>query len=332
MNEVQSRKTENLPEGNDCLLEIMSTPKLHRSFTVRGINYCRHISCVTSHKIWVSEQKNLILTSIQGDTLHHVKKLCINHWNGVHTVTSKDELIYVDRDFNIIKTSIDLKSTTTFIQRTDFTWRFWCVYWSPSNGDLLVGMYRVYPEVGKVTRYNQTGHLAQTIQHDHDGLELYHHPNYIKENNNGDIVVSDFGILGSGAIVVTDRGGKFRFSYSGHPLGSHLQPRGICVDPLSHILLCDHLTSTVQMLDKNGQFLSYLLTKSFLSIKPLSLGYDVNKDRLLVGAHNKNTVCVYKYLIRKDNVTESHPDATDDRQLSRPETTFACNIDRFKCV
>lgn len=78
--------------------------------------------------------------------------------------------------------------------------------------------------------------------------------------------MSEFGILGSGAIVVTDRGGKYRFSYSGHPLGSHLQPRGICVDPLSHILLCDHLTSTVQMLDQDGPFLSYLLTKSHLTI------------------------------------------------------------------
>lgn len=299
---MQSRKVENPLGGKNCLLEIMSTPKLE-SFTVKDINHCRHISCVASHKIWASEQKNLILTSIKGDTLHRVKKLCINDFSGVHAVTSKGELIYIDRDFNIIKTSMDLKSTTTFIQRTDFTWRFWCVYWSLSTDDLLVGMYRVYPEVGKVTRYNQSGHLAQTLQYDHDGLELYHHPNYITENNNGDIVVSDFGILGSGAIVVTDRGGKFRFSYSGHPLGSHLQPRGICVDPLSHILLCDHLTSTVQMLDKDGQFLSYLLTKSFLSIKPLSLGYDVNKDRLLVGAHNKNTACVYKYLIRKDNVT-----------------------------
>lgn len=296
---MQSRNAENPLGGKDCLLEIMSTPKLDHSITVKGINYCRHISCVASHKIWASEQKNLILTSIQGDTLYHVKKLCINDCSGVHTVTSKGELIYIDRDFNIIKTSMDLKSTSTFIQRTDFTWRFWCVYWSPLNEELLVGMYKVYPEVGKVTRYNQTGHLAQTLQYDHDGLELYHNPNYITEINNGDIVVSDFGFFGSGAIVVTDRGGKFSFSYSGHPLGSHLQPRGICVDSLSHILLCDRLTSTVQMLGQDGQFLSYLLTKSQLTMKPLSLGYDVNKHRLLVGAHNENTVCIYTYLIQK---------------------------------
>lgn len=202
---MQSRKVENPLGGKNCLLEIMSTPKLDYSFTVKGINHCRHISCVASQKIWASEQKNLILTSIKGDTLYRVKKLCINDFSGVHAVTSKGELIYVDRDFNIIKTSMDLKSTTTFIQRTDFTWRCWCVYWSLSTEDLLVGMYRVYPEVGKVTRYNQTGHLAQTIQHNHDGLKLYHHPYYITANNNGDIVVSDFGILGSGAIVVTQR-------------------------------------------------------------------------------------------------------------------------------
>lgn len=300
---MQSRNAENPLGGNDCLLEMMSTPKLHHSFEVRGINYCRHISCVTSHKIWASEQKKLILTSIPRNNFRHVKKLCINYCSGMHTVTSKGELIFVDRYFNIIKTSIDLKSTTAFIKRTDVTWRFWCVYWSPSTEDLLVGMYKVDHWVGKVTRYSQTGHLAQTIQHDQDGLELYHHPNYITENNNGDIVVSDFGFLGTGAIIVTDRGGQFRFSYTGHPLGSQLEPCGICVDSLSHILLCDRLTSTVQMLDQDGQFLSYLLTKSHLTINPFSLGFDVNKHRLLVGSHYNNIVCVYTYLIRKDNKT-----------------------------
>uniref|UniRef100_K1QSB8 Uncharacterized protein n=1 Tax=Magallana gigas TaxID=29159 RepID=K1QSB8_MAGGI len=57
-------------------------------------------------------------------------------------------------------------------------------------------------------------------------------PNYITENNNGDIAVSDYD-----AVVVTEREGRHRFSYTGHPAESVLRPRGICTDALSHILV-----------------------------------------------------------------------------------------------
>lgn len=107
---------------------------------------------------------------------------------------------------------------------------------------------------GKITRYNQSGQQTQTIQHDNTGLELYKIPNHIKDKNNWDVVVSD---NGAGAVVVTERVGKHRFSYTRHPSGSKLEPRGISTDPLSHILVCEDRTQTVQMIDKDGQFLSY---------------------------------------------------------------------------
>lgn len=46
-------------------------------------------------------------------------------------------------------------------------------------------------------------------------------PRYITENNNGDIVVTDFDI-GPGAVVVTNENGSHRFSFTGHPSGSEL--------------------------------------------------------------------------------------------------------------
>nr|XP_034309971.1 uncharacterized protein LOC105327789 [Crassostrea gigas] len=295
--------TEKPQQGNQCLLKLMSPPELLHSLTVTGVNRCYHISCVTSDRVWVSDDgNNLILTDTTGVPLHRVK----DSWSdlyGFHTVNSESELIYIDRKYNINKLSKDMKTTTTFIESTDSTWEPQCVYWSPSTGDLLVGMRYIHTETAKVTRYNQSGQLTQTIQHDNTGRGLNREPYCITENNNGDVVVSD---LLSHAVVVTERGGRHRFSYTGPQSGSVLRPLGICTDALSHILVCDGDTKTVQMLDKDGQFLSHLLTKSQEMGEPWSLSFDVKTHRLWVGSGENNKVCVYRYITRQDALTGEH--------------------------
>uniref|UniRef100_K1PLM2 Tripartite motif-containing protein 3 n=1 Tax=Magallana gigas TaxID=29159 RepID=K1PLM2_MAGGI len=292
---IQITERGNRRVGNQCLLKLTSVPELHQSLTLTGVGCCYHISCVTSDRVWVRDiDNNIMLTDTTGVPLHRVEDSCSGF--GSHTVNSESELIYIDRNYNINKLSKDMKTTTTFIERTDSTWRPQCVYWSPSTGDLLVGMYNYDTETGKVTRYNQSGQLTQTIQYHNTGRGLYSYPIYITENNNGDVVVSDL----FSAVVVTERGGRHRFSYTGHPSGSGLQPRGICTDTLSHILVCDG--RTVQMLDKDGQFLSYLLTESQEMGGPRSLRYDVNTHRLWVGSWY-NKVCVYRYITRQDALT-----------------------------
>eukprot|EP00105_Crassostrea_gigas_P046178 XP_019930326.1 PREDICTED: RING finger protein nhl-1 [Crassostrea gigas] len=190
-------------------------------------------------------------------------------------------------------------------------------------------MYNDDTKTGKVTRYNQSGQLTQTIQNDNTGMGLYRQPNYITENNNGDVVVSD-SIFPSGAVVVTERGGRHRFSYTGHPSGSELQPWGICTDALSHILVCDGATNTVQMLDKDGQFLSHLLTKSQEMGVPWSLSYDVNTHRLWVGLWgNNNKVCVYSYIDTQDALTDEYTHSTDEDTHSRDEDTHSRDEDVF---
>eukprot|EP00105_Crassostrea_gigas_P040757 XP_019924905.1 PREDICTED: uncharacterized protein LOC105333353 [Crassostrea gigas] len=305
---IQITERGNRHLGNQCLLKLTSVPELHQ---VTCVASCCHISCVTSDRVWVSDHRNiLMLMDTSGISLHRVKDPC-NHLfdrEGFHTVNSESELIYIDGNGNINKLSKDMKTTTTFIETTDSTWEPLCVYWSPSTGDLLVGMSRdgsyIHTRTGKVTRYNQSGQLTQTIQHDNTRrrMRMYSKPNYITENNNGDVVVSD----SYSAVVVTERGGRHRFSYTGPPSGSGLVPRGICTDALSHILVCDGETKTVQMLDKDGQFLSHLLTKSQEMGEPRSLSYDVNTHRLWVGSRYNNKVCVYSYIIRQHALTDEH--------------------------
>nr|XP_034319989.1 tripartite motif-containing protein 2-like [Crassostrea gigas] len=207
-----------------------------------------------------------------------------------------------------------MKTTTTFRERTDSTWVPRCVYWSPSTGDLLVAMYNNDTKTGKVTRYNQSGQLTQTIQYHNTGRGLYSRPHYITENNNGDVVVSDYIDIMSGAVVVTERGGRHRFSYTGHPSGSVLGPQGICTDALSHILVC--YGRTVQMINKDGQFLSHLLTKSQEMGSPWSLSYDVNTHRLWVGSLDNNKVCVYRYITRQDTLTDEQTPRPDEDTMS----------------
>ncbi|XP_065939203.1 uncharacterized protein [Magallana gigas] len=326
---IQITERGNRRVGNQCLLKLMSSAKLHQSLTVTGVRGCYHISCVTSDRVWVSDyENNLMLTDTTGVPLHRVEDLCSGD-RGLHTVNSESELIYIDRKYNIKKQSKDMKTTKTLIKKTIFSkWEPLCVYWSPSTGDLLVGMYREiteYTGTGKVTRYNQSGQLTHTIQKDNTGLGLYRVPLYITENNNGDVVVSDFS-----AVVVTERGGRHRFSYTGHPSGSGLEPCGICTDALSHILVCDNTTNTVQMLDRDGQFLSHLLTESQEMGSPRSLSYDVNTHRLWVGSWGNNKkVCVYRYITRQDALTDEDTHSTDEDTHSRDEDTHSRDEDVF---
>ncbi|XP_022312681.1 uncharacterized protein LOC111117748 isoform X2 [Crassostrea virginica] len=289
--------------GVEDLLTLLSSPVLQKSLSVTGVSECDHISCVTPDRVWVSDWNNIILTdTATGKQLHSVEDP-FNLVTGIHTVNCEGELIYIDKERNIIKLCNDMKTTTTLIKHTDKTWRPLSVYCSPSSGDLLVGMYRrdtdTDTDTGKVMRYDNTGKRKQTIPYnDNTPHDLYEEPWFITENNNGDVLVSDWG---RDAVVVTSGEGVHRFSYTGPPpSGSGLWPGGICTDVMSHILVCDYRTDTVQMLDRDGQFLSYVLTRQTpgMDYDLYSLSYDVTTHAVYVGSYNNNTMSVCRYINR----------------------------------
>lgn len=286
---------------NSFLPKLMLPSKLLRSFTVTIDKGGDHISFVASAKVWISDGNMLFLTNTKGEIMHTINDLCNDLSNGVHTVNSDRELIYIDKNHNINKVSMDREETTILVGTTDCTWKPQCVYWSPLNRDLLVGTYSEITEYkgkGKIIRYNQTGHITQQIPQGDIELELYIKPKYITENINEDIIVSDCS-LSSGAVVVTERGGHHRFSYTGHPPESGILPKGICTDTLSNIIVCDTRSKTVQLIDKDGQFLTHLLTESLDMGTPQCLSYDFNNHCLYV-AYNKK-VCVYRYAPKQDD-------------------------------
>lgn len=165
------------------------------------------MSCVTSERVWISDDdKNFMLTNPKDDILHRLKDLNNSKNRGLHTVNSESKVIYIDEEHNIRKMSKNAKRTTTYIKSTHNAWTPECVYWSPSTGDVMVGMstknvYNAYedlvwsiilgrpkviPRRGKINCYNQTGQLIQTNP-GYNVSKLYNCPIFLTENNNGGV-------------------------------------------------------------------------------------------------------------------------------------------------
>nr|XP_034338411.1 uncharacterized protein LOC117692931 [Crassostrea gigas] len=301
LREIPAIKT----QGNRCLLKLVHPFKLLEKIIMPDDLNCTHISLLTASRAWVSDSLgNLYLTSKTSKILHRIVNLLYGS-SGSHTVNGKCELIYIDTDYNINKLTTDLRACSVFIRKIkDSIWKPRCVFCSLSTGDLLVGMYSNDLDIGKVTRYNQSGQLTQTIQDDGTGLELYYKPSFIAENNNGNVVVSDSEwsdyYSASGAVVVTDRCGKYRFSYTGHPPGSGIRPRGICTDALSNIVVCADRTQELHILNSDGQFLSLHLPPSSY-FQQRSVSYDADTYCLWVCFDGE--LHVYKYISLRDSQT-----------------------------
>ncbi|XP_062597907.1 uncharacterized protein LOC134259327 [Saccostrea cucullata] len=287
LGEIQIIETGKRQVRNECLLKEISTPVLHRTVTVPEEIY--HISGVTKDQVWICNGKTLILINSEGDILHHLTNV-ISVW-GQHTVDLTGDLIYIDRSDNVIKLSKDNRFKSTLIKKTE-QWVPQCIYSSHLNSDLLVGMSS--NNSGIVARFNDIGQLKQTIQHGTTGQELYSHPMYTTENRDGDDIVSDLV-----PVVVTDRRGRHRFSYTGPTSGSQILPYGICTDALSHILVCDSNTNSIHMLDRDGHFLSHILTAYEGINGPMDLSFDDKTHFLWVGlSYGEKRVCVYRYIER----------------------------------
>ncbi|XP_052679186.1 E3 ubiquitin-protein ligase TRIM71-like [Crassostrea angulata] len=256
-----------------------------REYTVPGVDSVFHISLGKSGRLWVSDMYgNLVQTDLQGNQLQKIQTS--GGYEGYHTVTHNGELIYADKNNNVIKRITPDNTITGFIKTGD--WKPISIHSSHINGDILVGMEK--DRKAKVTRYNKTGTEIQNIQRDNKGQGLYSCPHYITENINGDVCVSDFG---KQAVVVVNKSNQHRFSYTGQ--GSRFNPYGICTDVLGHILVCDDNSLTVHLQDKDGQFLSLLLTPQQGVKYPRSVCVD-DENNLWVGQDITNTVTVYKYL------------------------------------
>nr|XP_022312748.1 uncharacterized protein LOC111117809 [Crassostrea virginica] len=263
-------------------LSLSSSVTKVREYSVPGVYSAFHVSVNKSGRLWVSNASgNLAQTDLQGNLLQEIQTS--GGSDGYHTATQDGCLIYTDKGKKKIYRITPDRKITGFHKTGD------CeplsVHSSRINGDILVGM-----RGGKVTRYSKAGKEIQNIQRDNQGQELYGYPYYITENINGDICTSDYD---KHAVVVVNKSGQHRFSYTGQ--GSGFRPCGICTDVLGHILVCDTVSETVHLLNQDGGFLSIILSEQQGIEYPRGVCVD-DENNLYVGQYNTNTVTVYKYL------------------------------------
>lgn len=93
----------------------------------------------TFDRVWVSDRKKFILTNTAGSTLNTLTDLggiflnsplvistqqqkCASLGYGLHSVNSEGSLIYIDWIGHINILSKDIKTSTRFVERTNFNW------------------------------------------------------------------------------------------------------------------------------------------------------------------------------------------------------------------
>lgn len=263
------------------LINSSTVTKL-RDYNVPSVYNASHVSLGKPNIIWVSDGSG-DLVQIDLDMNQLLKIQTSGGNEGYHTVTLDGDLIYTDKDNNIINKINKDHKISEFIKTG--VWEPISIHSSNINGDILVGMTK--DGEGKVARFNKTGKEIQNIQVDQKRRKLYKYPHYITENTiGGDVCTSD---LNKRTVEVVKKSGQYRFSYKGQK--AEFSPYGICSDIFGHILVCDVDSNTVHILFQDGQFLAL----HDCSVKyPCSVSVD-DESNLHVGWYSTNKVTVYKH-------------------------------------
>lgn len=149
----------------------------------------------------------------------------------------------------------------------------------------------------KVLRFSVSGQLLQTIEN-YGHERLFHFPQYVRENKNGDICVSDMINYDEGRVVVVDSSGKVRFICESRNDQSPLHPMGVACDDDCRILIADKKEDLVFIIDKDGTFLKQILTKKECLSEPSGLSICLTGEVVVVCPNSK--VYAVKYCESKD--------------------------------
>lgn len=221
--------------------ELLDVPRIVKSVDTELTGHLCSVACLSDERIWTIGQSNAMkLHNLQGQLLESIKTKSGNAPEDI-AVTKEGNLVYTDpkdKSLNIgnseIQTVIKLKKWIPL------------KVCSTSSGELLVLMLSNDDNQTKVVRYDGPK-KKQSIQFNERKQPLFSsnppfaYTKYITENRNKDICVTD---NGASAVVVVNRAGKLRFTYTGVS-NKLFDPVGITSDSQGRILISDRCNCIV---------------------------------------------------------------------------------------
>ncbi|XP_061190191.1 tripartite motif-containing protein 2-like [Saccostrea echinata] len=266
---------------NISALPPKNAKKLRRHITDRpkqtacietDLEYQLGVRCLTTTKVLlfgndrdirIIDDKNCNLVTITTDTEKSPDGIAILH---------DDSILYSDIETKRILQVTEGGGSRTLLT-TDWCPAGLCV---TQSGHILVGLFHdstyVTDQKGKVEEYTLSGSKVREITG--EDRKLYSRPEYIVENFNQDIIVSDYNLK---KIIAVNEKGQFRFSYSGmcsKQKSEQFLPMGIDVDTLGDVIIADQFRHSVHVIDKDGAFVRLLLREAAGIQEPHGLCFD----------------------------------------------------------
>lgn len=240
---------------------------------VQGV---RHIAFLPPDNFWIGFENRIAFIDKSGNKLKEIQRFRFTF--GAHSITEDGCLVFLSGIS--VKKYTSESSSENFITGTNVEgWKARSIYASHRNGDIIIGLQNEEKGIGKLARYDKTGEHKHTVERDANDKAMYTWPRYITENDNADIVTSDW----YGGVVATTHDGKHRFTYN------ISIPRAVVTDSKGRIFVCNN-TPKIHVIDQNGKFLSYILTGS----KDVFSLYLHQDTELYAGFNSEKKITVYR--------------------------------------
>ena len=250
----------------------MSRTLMHLPFVIKSFDFGQqwdlNLSPCRSKPdcIWVGyKQCKIVLIDSKGQKMKKIKFGF--HVEDFAEVKSNDIFITLFKE-RCIKRCSPKGKVRKFLETGD---------WSPTGicadrkGDLLVTLTK--DGIGKVMRFGRERNVIQDVIPEHHGATVLSNPHRLTENADQAICVLD---LPDRKVVILYGNLSYKAEYTGSgddKKQAQFYPTAICTDRRCHILVADHNNHCIDLLDRNGKFMMYLVREDKIN-NPRSLCVD----------------------------------------------------------